>query len=175
MGKHYSLPKTRWHALSLQALPPQKFCQIVNQILNGELTVIASRALHSGKRVLVTDDNGDHVDLIVESLETELGVLVDVARTPDDCLGKLQTNIYDLLILDYRLPQHDGLWVIDQICRRGRRVPVLLVTSFYREPLLERISREYAVEVMDKERSFQQIADKAGRLLAATCAGPVTD
>ena len=172
MGKHKAPPKTRWHALSLQALPPQRFSQVVNRILLGEVSVIVSRAPHDRKRVLVTDNNGDHLDAIVECLETDLGVIVDMAATPDECLRKLQTGTYDLLILDYRLPQHDGLWVIDQICEKGRRLPVLMVTSFYDERLRKRITRDYSVEVMDKERSFQSIARRAGQLLATTCARP---
>jgi len=153
-------------------LAPEKFSSIVNAILGGSLSMISSRPPHRGKRVLVTDDNCDHIDSIVEFLETDLGVVVDIARTPEECLKKLRANFYDLLVLDYRLPKHDGLWVIDQICRRGRRVPVLMVTSFFSERLRERVSRGYPVEVVPKTNSFELIARRAGRMLASTAAEP---
>ena len=172
MGRDGSTPKTRWHPLSLQALSPPKFSSVVNRILRGDLAVLNSRFPHHGKRVLVTDDNSDHINIIVEYLETDLGVLVDVARSPRECLKKLKTGSYDLLILDYRLPRHTGLWVIDQICRNGRRVPVLMMTSFFSDELSRRIGRDYPVEIMSKSSSFRLIARRAGRMLATTGAGP---
>jgi len=172
MEQRRLLPKSRWHSLSLQGLAPDKFAAVVNAILDGNLSMISSRSPHRGKRVLVTDDNCEHVEFIVDSLETDLGVIVDIARTPDECLKKLQANFYDLLVLDYRLPKHDGLWVIDQICRGNRRIPVLMVTSFFSERLQERVSRGYPVEVVPKTNSFRFIARRAGRMLAATAAEP---
>jgi CheY-like chemotaxis protein len=173
MGKNKPLSKTRWHPLSLQALSPPKFSAVVNRILRGDLAVLNSRFPYHDKKVLVTDDNRDHIETIVEYLETDLGVLVDVARSPEECLKKLQSNSYDLLILDYRLPKHTGLWVIDQICRHGRRLPVLMMTSFFSEDLSRRISRDYPVEIMSKSCSFRTITRRAGRMLASTGAGPL--
>ncbi len=173
MGRERSLPKTRWHPLSLQSLSPPKFSSVVNRILKGDLAVLNSRFPHHGKRVLVTDDNRDHIEVIVDYLETDLGVLVDVARSPEECLKLLRTGDYDLLILDYRLPKHTGLWVIEQICRRGRRIPVLMMTSFFSNALSRRISRDYPVEIMSKTTSFRLIARRAGRMLASTTAEPV--
>jgi CheY-like chemotaxis protein len=174
MEQRRPLPKSRWHSLSLQGLAPNKFSAIVNAILQGDLSMISSRTPHRGKKVLITDDNNDHIDRLVEYLETDLGVVVEVARTPDECLKKLQAQFYDLLILDYRLPKHDGLWVIDQICSQHRRLPVLMVTSFFSERLQERVSRGYPVEVVSKSNSFRLIARRAGRMLANTAAGPVS-
>lgn len=174
MAKKNPVPKTRWHPLSLQTLSPPKFSTVVNRILRGDLAVLNSRFPHHGKRVLVTDDNADHADIIVEYLETDLGVLVEVAHSPEKCLKKVKTGSYDLLILDYRLPKHNGLWVIDQICRHERRVPVLMMTSFFSDELSQRISRDYPVEIMSKTSSFRMIARRAGRMLASTGAGPVT-
>lgn len=173
MGREKSLPKTRWHPLSLQSLSPPKFSSVVNRILRGDLAVLNSRFPHQGKKVLVTDDNRDHIDVIVDYLETDLGVVVDVAHSPDECLKLLQEGSYDLLILDYRLPKHTGLWVIDQICRRSRRIPVLMMTSFFSDALSRRISRDYPVEIMSKSSSFRMITRRAGRMLATTSAGPL--
>lgn len=172
MDRRKLLPKSRWHSLSLQSLAPDKFSAVVNAILNDNLAMISSRPPYRGKRVLVTDDNCDHLDSIVDYLETDLGVVVDIARTPGECLKKLRANFYDLLVLDYRLPKHDGLWVIDQICGGGRRLPVLMVTSFFSERLRDRVSRGYPVEVVPKSNSFRLIARRAGRMLATTAAEP---
>lgn len=173
MEERRLLPKTRWHSLSLQGLAPNKFSAIVNAILDGDLSMINSRTPHRGKRILVADDNSEHVGLMVEHLETDLGVIVDVAGTPEECLKKLQANFYDLLILDYRMPKHDGLWVIDQICRQGRRLPVLMVTSFHSDKFEDRVTRGYPIEVLSKNNTFEMIARRAGRILACTAAGPM--
>jgi len=37
----WRVPKTVWHPLSLQQLPPSRFVRVVNKILDGQYTVVA--------------------------------------------------------------------------------------------------------------------------------------
>jgi hypothetical protein len=37
----WRVPKTMWHPLSLQQLPPSQFVRVVNKILDGQYTVVA--------------------------------------------------------------------------------------------------------------------------------------
>jgi CheY-like chemotaxis protein len=167
-------PKSRWHPLSLQQLEPTKFADVVNRILDGELSVLHSRVPRESKRVLVTDDNEKHAQLLIEHLETDWGLAVDHAKSSEACIQCLEKNHYDLLILDYRLPRRDGLWVVDELARRGRRVPIMMITSFYHPQLHQNIRSRIGVEVYDKsDGSFERIARAAGRLLSCTASSPL--
>jgi CheY-like chemotaxis protein len=166
-------PKSRWHPLSLQQLEPNRFAKIVNQILDGKLSVIRSRVPKKSKRVLVTDDNEQHAQLLTEILEADFGLRVDWAKSADACIQEVQSTNYDLLILDYRLPRKDGLWIVDELVRLGIRIPVMLMTSFYHPQLSESIRRRVGVEIYDKGNgSFEDLARVAGRLLSRTAPGP---
>lgn len=173
MSKTSLPPKSRWHPLSLQQLEPNKFADIVNRILDGDLSVLHSRVPRHSKRVLVTDDNEKHAQALIDLLETDWGLAVDWANSSDACMQYLEKNHYDLLILDYRLPRKDGLWVIDELARRGRRLPVMMMTSFYHPQLSDNIRGRAGVEIYDKsDCTFEQIARTAGRMLSITAPAP---
>ena len=169
MSEGFLPPKSRWHALSLQRLEPNRFADIVNRILDGRLSVLRSRVPKFDKRVLITDDNEKHASLLKDLLETEWGVAVDWAKSSESCIQHLQKRRYDLLILDYRLPKKDGVWVVEELSRRGIRIPVMMMTSFYQPTLSEGIRRRLAVEIYDKaDGCFEGLAQAAGRLMAVT-------
>ena len=62
-------------------------------------------------RVLVVDDEPAVRDLLVPLLEDE-GFTVDTAARGDDALRLLGARLYDLVLLDVRLPGPDGLSVL---------------------------------------------------------------
>lgn len=162
-------PKTRWHPVALQQLTPNKFTVVVNDILDGRLSVLRTRLPSAHKRVLITDDNEAHAKLLMELLETDWGVSADWANSADSCLEHLEQHQYDLLILDYRIPKKDGLWVVEELARRGVRLPVMMMTSFYRPHLSESVRKRIAVEIYDKaDCCFEGLARVAGRMLSAT-------
>jgi DNA-binding response OmpR family regulator len=60
------------------------------------------------KRILVVDDEADIVDLLRDVLVSE-GYEVDAAETAEGALSLIQANIYDAAILDFNLPDMDGV------------------------------------------------------------------
>jgi CheY-like chemotaxis protein len=161
--------KSRWHPLSLQRLEPNRFAEIVNRILDGQLSVLRSRTPHQSKRVLITDDNETHAQILIELLESELGIAADWVNSAEKCVQTLQHQRFDLLILDYRLPRKDGLWVIDQLSRQGLHIPVLMMTSFYHPQLAESIRSRCAVEVLDKANGdMAELTMMVSRMLYGT-------
>jgi CheY-like chemotaxis protein len=155
--------------VALQQLTPNKFTVVVNDILEGRLSVLRTRLPSCHKRVLITDDNETHAKLLMELLETDWGVSADWANSAESCLEHLEQYQYDLLILDYRIPKKDGLWVVEELARRGVRLPVMMMTSFYRPHLSESVRKRIAVEIYDKaDGCFEGLARVAGRMLSAT-------
>ena len=66
-------------------------------------------------RLLLVEDEEDLVETVRPGLVKD-GYAVDVALTAGEALEKLPLNPYDLLILDLRLPDGDGL----ELCRQIR-------------------------------------------------------
>src|ERR671931_1025889 len=66
-------------------------------------------------RLLLVEDEEDLVETVRPGLVKE-GYAVDVAYAAAEAAQKLPLNAYDLLVLDLRLPDGDGL----ELCRRIR-------------------------------------------------------
>jgi len=66
------------------------------------------------KRILVVDDEQDIIDMLVELLVAQ-GYEVDSAATAEGALEQVRANIYDGAILDFNLPDMNGVMLHRQI------------------------------------------------------------
>lgn len=67
-----------------------------------------------GKRILVVDDEWEIVDLLRDVLTSE-GYEVDTASNAESALEFVKANIYDAALLDFNLPDMDGVMLHRQI------------------------------------------------------------
>ena len=80
--------------------------------------------------ILVVEDNERHSDLIKDELEIEVPTSsVTVAPSVSAAFEALSARSYDLVLLDFRLPDGDGLEILTQMKADGRREPVVFVTT----------------------------------------------
>jgi DNA-binding response OmpR family regulator len=79
-------------------------------------------------RLLVAEDDARLADLLERSLR-EQGYAVDVCAEGERALYLAAVTEYDALVLDVGLPRGDGLMVSRELRRRGRRVPILMLTA----------------------------------------------
>ena len=68
----------------------------------------------AGERILVVDDEADIVELLRDVLVAE-GYVVDAAPDAAASLQLIRDNIYDLALLDFNLPDMDGVMLHHQI------------------------------------------------------------
>jgi signal transduction histidine kinase len=81
-------------------------------------------------RVLVVEDNRRHAELISDELhDSGAAADVDWAETGANALEKLAARPVDLIVLDYRLPDIDGIEVMKSLRARGFDTPVIFVTT----------------------------------------------
>ena len=78
--------------------------------------------------VLVVDDEADIRELLGMTL-ARMGVLSHIAATQGDALALLAVNSYDLCLTDMRLPDGDGLAVLDYVAKNQPQVPVAVITA----------------------------------------------
>jgi len=80
------------------------------------------------KFLLVEDDLT--FSLILEGFLKNQGFKVDVAHRVKDGLKNLDNHIYQLLLLDYRLPDGTGFELLESVRAKHPQVPVIMMTSF---------------------------------------------
>src|ERR1019366_5891911 len=80
-------------------------------------------------RILVIDDEAD----IRESLETLLdfeGYHVDLAENAAEGEKKLESRVYDLVLLDLMMPDKSGMEVLRDVRERDRHTPIFMITAY---------------------------------------------
>jgi two-component system copper resistance phosphate regulon response regulator CusR len=88
-------------------------------------------------RILVVEDEHKVARALKEGLEDE-GYEAVVANTGEDAFFRINTEQYDILLLDLMLPGRDGLEVLRTMREQGVRTPVLLLTA--RDSLNDRVT-----------------------------------
>ena len=88
-------------------------------------------------RILVVEDEQKVANALKEGLEEER-YEVDLAYTGEDAFFRVNTEKFDLILLDLMLPGRDGLQILTSIRKRGVETPVLLLTA--RDTLEDRVS-----------------------------------
>ena len=79
-------------------------------------------------RVLLVEDDATIADFIARGLG-EAGFVVDAARDGDAGMELALARAYDAAVVDLMLPGRDGLRVIEDLRRRGWKVPVLILSA----------------------------------------------
>ncbi len=79
-------------------------------------------------RALIVEDDMTIADFVARGLR-EAGFAVDWAQDGDEGLEAALQQSYDVAIVDLMLPKRDGLSLIDELRRRGRGTPVLILSA----------------------------------------------
>ncbi len=79
-------------------------------------------------RVLLVDDEPDILELLELAL-LKMGLEVDRAGCVKEALERLSKRRYDLCLTDMRMPDGDGLEVVQHIAQRNLDVPVAVITA----------------------------------------------
>ncbi|WP_051671490.1 response regulator [Oribacterium sp. P6A1] len=82
-------------------------------------------------RILIVDDAPMNLQ-VVEGLLEGTKMQMDTAISGEDCLSWVQENQYDLILLDYRMPNMDGIETLHALRKLGgwrEKVPVICLTA----------------------------------------------
>jgi CheY-like chemotaxis protein len=87
--------------------------------------------------VLVVDDDADSREAVGRFLE-QAGHTVYAAQDGGHALNLLGTKVPDVIVLDYRMPDMDGVTVLNVLRSylRWAQVPVMILTAYPDEPRL---------------------------------------
>jgi two-component system response regulator PilR (NtrC family) len=84
--------------------------------------------MNAKNHVLVVDDESDIRELLGMTL-ARMGVESHSAATQSEALALLAANTYDLCLTDMRLPDGDGLAVLDYVAKNYPQMPVAVITA----------------------------------------------
>ena len=88
-----------------------------------------SRRPRAQPKVLVIDDEPDLLELLELTL-SRMGLDTERAATVAEAIALLDRESFDLCLTDMRLPDGEGLRVVEHINQNGLDVPVAVITAF---------------------------------------------
>ncbi len=100
-------------------------------------------------RILITEDDDTQREVLAEILGAA-GYTVDVAASPQEALDKIETESFDLMLTDLRMPEMDGV----ELLRRSRRLrpetEVVVMTAYSTVKTAVTAMKEGAVDYLQK-------------------------
>jgi DNA-binding response OmpR family regulator len=117
---------------------------------------------------LLVDDEADICLTFKNGLE-DYGFFVDAFENPQESLQNFKPGIYDLVILDIKMPHIDGFTLYKQIRRRDRIVKVCFITAseeYYKEQFPELKKEEC---IMQKPISLDNLLGRVNVVLHRNC------
>ena len=101
-------------------------------------------------RILVVDDDPSNREVLSHRLGTEPGWDLSVSSASDasEALQALRGDFYDLAFLDYRLPDMDGVKLLDQVRQLHPKTAVVMVSAMGSERLAVEAMKRGAIDYL---------------------------
>jgi len=80
-------------------------------------------------RILIAEDEKNQRDLLEGFLKKE-GFSVESAATGREALVKLEKDLFEIILLDYKMPELDGLHTLREIRKLYPDLPVVMMTAY---------------------------------------------
>jgi diguanylate cyclase (GGDEF)-like protein/PAS domain S-box-containing protein len=106
--------------------------------------------------LFIEDDPADFELCIRELEKAGLEPIADLVRSPEEFCARLNAQIYDVILSDYRLPGWTGMDALEFLRQQGKNIPLILVTGA--------LGEEMAVECVKRGVSDYVLKDHSSRL-----------
>ncbi len=80
-------------------------------------------------KILIVEDEQHQRELYSMELQ-DAGYEIDQAVNGKEAVEKVKTNKYDLVILDIRMPEMDGIEALGKILSRDKKIPIIIYTAY---------------------------------------------
>jgi two-component system, OmpR family, response regulator ChvI len=81
------------------------------------------------KRILIVDDEHDVTFGLSIGLENN-GFAVDIFNDPEEALSNFKAGLYDLLLIDVKMPKMNGFELYQEIEKMDNKAKVCFITAF---------------------------------------------
>lgn len=110
-------------------------------------------------KILAIDDDVNVLDTI-ERMLADTEHIVDCYQKADDAVGAAQEGDYDFMLVDYKMPDRDGIWFM-----RNTTVPAktksLLVTAYANQDIIQEMFKlgisGYIIKPFDRDELLRHL------------------
>jgi HTH-type transcriptional regulator, bacterioopsin transcriptional activator and related proteins len=115
--------------------------------------------------VLLVDDNERWATFMADELERrDPSFRVELALGANEALSALQGTDHDCLVVDYRMPEANGIQLVERVRERRPELPVILVTGEGSETIATRAIDAGVTDYLPKDPKIDQTPVLAGKI-----------
>jgi two-component system cell cycle response regulator len=107
--------------------------------------------LHQNLNILSVEDSDADFELIKAILDDQEDVHVSKAPTISEAMEAIGQRSFDLILLDYILPDGDGLDFFRSLHEKGADIPVIVITAQGNELIASQVIQEGAYDYLPKD------------------------
>ncbi len=101
-----------------------------------------------GKKILVVDDNKTWQEILAAMLDS-FGVIVEAVQSGKQAIEKLSDgcNGYDLVLMDWNMPELDGIEATKKIKQICPNAPTVIMVSAFRQESIVRLAKGVGIDL----------------------------
>jgi two-component system response regulator (stage 0 sporulation protein F) len=114
-------------------------------------------------KILVVEDEQHQRELYAMELQDE-GYEVEQASNGKEAVEMVKNTKYDLVILDIRMPEMDGIEALGKILSRDKKIPIIIYTAYsnYKSNFMTWTADAY----ITKSSDIKELKDKINDILS---------
>ena len=106
--------------------------------------------------ILILDDDEKLCEVLSEELQ-EIGYDTSFVTNADDAFKFIEENKIDILLLDLKMPDKDGFYVLKEINKRGYLFKVIVLTAYADVRSAIEATRMGASDFLSKPYDFDEL------------------
>ncbi len=106
-------------------------------------------------KVLVVDDEKDIRDMLETYIARE-GYMVSIVKDGNAAIEKINNEVFDLILLDIRMPQKSGLEVLEILKREHPNIPIIMLSAYDDQDNVGRARELGAEDFISKGKPFER-------------------
>jgi DNA-binding response OmpR family regulator len=116
-------------------------------------------------KILVVDDDKQFRALLTKALNEIDGFSIEEAETGEEALQKIEKVVFDLVLVDFKLPNMDGLQLITQIVNSKPEILTILITGHASIDSAVEAMRRGASDYLTKPFELKEMVARVSRVL----------